>query len=68
MGEIFGIRFFFFWCTACGILIPQPGIDPQPALKVWNTGLPGKYLELGIVFKKSFCIIRAVSLHIMEVF
>ena len=31
--------FFFFWqcCTACGILVPQPGIEPVTLeLEVWN--------------------------------
>ena len=30
---------FFFWpyCTACRILVPQPGIEPGPsAVKVWS--------------------------------
>ena len=27
--------FFFFGCTACGNLVPQPGIEPaRPALEV----------------------------------
>ena len=31
--------FFFFWprCVACGILVPQPGIEPTPlVLEVWS--------------------------------
>ena len=31
--------YLFFWpcCTACGILVPQPGIKPMsPALKSWS--------------------------------
>ena len=31
--------FFFFWprCAACGILVPQPGIEPvPPAVEVWS--------------------------------
>ena len=30
---------FFFWpcCTACGILVPHPGIEPRPlAVKMWS--------------------------------
>ena len=39
--------FFFFWPyrTACGILVPQPGIEPvSPALEggVSTTGPPGR--------------------------
>ena len=26
----FKISFFFFRLTACGILVPQPGIEPVP--------------------------------------
>ena len=39
--------FWFFGPEACGILVPQPGIEPAfPALegKVRATGLPGKSL------------------------
>ena len=41
---------FFFWPhhTACGILVPRPGIEPAPpALEAWslNTGPPGKSLN-----------------------
>ena len=72
MGEIFGIRFLvFFWCTACGTLIPQPGIEPAPpALKVWGLKhwTARKVPGVRYFFKKSFYIIRAVSLHIMGVF
>ena len=31
--------FFFFWpcCMACGILVPQPGIEHRPlAVRAWN--------------------------------
>ena len=37
--------FWFFGCKACGILVPQPGIEPTPsALKgeVLTPGSPGK--------------------------
>ena len=31
------ICFFFFFCTAYGILVPQPGIEPGPsAVKAWS--------------------------------
>ena len=40
-----GIRkvLFFFWlfCTACGVSVPQPGIKPMPStLQVQNQGRP----------------------------
>ena len=42
--NIYGLSifFFFFWpWTACGILVPQPGIEPASlAIKAW-TGPPG---------------------------
>ena len=42
--------FIYFWphCTACGILVAQPGIEPMsPALesRFLTTGPPGKSLE-----------------------
>ena len=43
--------FWFFGCKACGILAPQPGIEPAlPALEgeVLTTGPPGKSLERNI--------------------
>ena len=39
--------FWFFGCKACGILTPQPGMEPsRPALEseALTTGLPGKFL------------------------
>ena len=33
------LSLFFFWlhCTACGILVPRPGIEPAPpALEAWS--------------------------------
>ena len=39
--------FWFFGHTSCGILAPQPGIEPKPpALEggVWSTGPPVKFL------------------------
>ena len=47
----FFFLFFFFFlpcCTACEILIPQPGIEPmtlQWKHGVLTTGLPGKSLN-----------------------
>ena len=41
--------FWFFGHEACGILAPQPGIEPVPPaleVKVLTTGSPGKSLEL----------------------
>ena len=38
-----------FWCKACGVIAPWPGIElPFPSLegKVLTTGLPGKSLFL----------------------
>ena len=39
---------FFFGCEACGILVPQLGIEPAPPLlegEVLTNGLPGKSLQ-----------------------
>ena len=47
--------FRFFGRETCGILAPQPGIEPAtPALegKVVTTGLPGKSWEYGILLLK----------------
>ena len=45
----FFFSFFFFWlhCTACGILVSGPGIEPAPLhwqCRVLITGPPGKTL------------------------
>ena len=40
--------FWFFGHEACGILAPQPGIEPTPPAlegEVLTSGLPGKPLE-----------------------
>ena len=46
--------FFFFWsrCTACGILVPQPGIELMPpAMEAWSPNhwttkeFPGRHLN-----------------------
>ena len=40
--------FWFLGCEGCGILAPQPGIEPAPPPlegKVLTTGLPGKSLS-----------------------
>ena len=40
--------FWFFGQEACGILAPQPGMEPTPAAlegEVLTTGLPGKSLS-----------------------
>ena len=40
--------FWFFGCEACGILAPQPGIEPTPPAlegEVLTTGPPGKSLD-----------------------
>ena len=40
--------FFFFGCMACGILVPQPGMEPAPhALegKILTAGPPRKSLR-----------------------
>ena len=47
--------FWFFDHEACGILVPQPGIEPTtPALagEVLTTGLPGKSLEMIYVLNR----------------
>ena len=52
---IFASTFFFFWpChAACGILVPQPGIEPTPpALEAQslNNWTPGKSLQVLLKF------------------
>ena len=40
--------FWFFGCEACGILVPQSGIESAPLAlegKVLTTGLPGRCLN-----------------------
>ena len=46
--------FIFLFKEACGILAPQPGIEPTPSAlrgKVLTTGPPGKFLIFGISYK-----------------
>ena len=39
--------FFFLQCTACRILVPQPGMEPRVwKHRVLTTGLPGNSLEI----------------------
>ena len=41
---VFFFMFWFFGCEACGILAPQPGVEPTPPAlegEVLTTGLPG---------------------------
>ena len=43
---VFFLMFWFFDRKACGILVPQPGIEPAPSAlesKVLITGPPGKF-------------------------
>ena len=45
--------FWIFGPEACGILAPRPGIKPTPSAlegEVLTTGLPGKSLQLYLVF------------------
>ena len=56
------INIFFFWpcCTACGILVPRPGIEPQPlAVRVWspNHCTAGEFPKLyfGIILELQGC-------------
>ena len=45
--------FCFFGWEACGILAPQPGIEPAPPAlegEVLTTGLPGKSPKLFYLF------------------
>ena len=48
LGVFLLLFLFSFWpCAACGILVPQPGIEPMPlAVVAWvlTTGSPGKSL------------------------
>ena len=56
--------FWFFDCMACGIIAPQPGIEPSsPALegKVLTTGPPGK--SLNDLFKYSLSIRQRRQWH-----
>ena len=55
------IQFFLFWPrpTACGILVPQPGIEPGPmAVKAPspNDWTARELLNLGISFFLSFIV------------
>ena len=48
LGMFFCWRFLIFWphCTACRILVPQPGIEPVvPIQGILITGLPGRSLK-----------------------
>ena len=52
---IFWVFFGFFWpyCMACRISVPQPGINPcllKWKHRVLTTGLPGKSLQLQFIF------------------
>ena len=49
----FCFMFWIFGPEACGILAPRPGIKPTPSAlegEVLTTGLPGKSLQLYLVF------------------
>ena len=46
--------FWFFGCEPCGILAPQPGIEPAPPAlegEVLTTGPPGKSLYSVLEYK-----------------
>ena len=50
------IYIYIFWprCVSCGMLVPQPGIEPVlPAVEAWSltTGLPGKSPASFIILK-----------------
>ena len=58
--KLFITNSVLFWpcCTACGILVPQPEIEPTPpALEagVLTTGLPGKSLLIQFYYLESVC-------------
>ena len=49
--QYFFLCFIFFSKEACGILAPQPGMEPTPSAlggKVLTTGPPGKSVIFGI--------------------
>ena len=51
--------FFFFWlhCLACGILVPWPGIEPEPPAlecRVLTTGPPGNLFNSIIMLSQMF--------------
>ena len=49
--QYFFLCFIFLSKEACGILAPQPGMEPTPSAlggKVLTTGPPGKLLIIGI--------------------
>ena len=63
----FCFMFWFFDCMACGIIAPQPGIEPSsPALegKVLTTGPPGK--SLNDLFKYSLSIRKVVKILVVS--
>ena len=59
--------FWFFGREACGILAPQPGIEPAtPALEgeVLTTGLPGTSRLLLLLFHGSSTALATLSVTI----
>ena len=58
------LQFLCFWlhCTACGILVPQPGIEPTPpALEVWSLN----HWTAKEVLHYSFLIVPPLFLHFL---
>ena len=57
--------FFFFWpyCMACGILVPQPGIKPAPpALEAWHLNQWTAREVLSFVFAGTFQVSNLVRM------
>ena len=58
--------FWFFGRKACGILAPEPGIEPTPPAlegEGSTTGLPGKSLESNLLRKKEKIIKSVMYTH-----
>ena len=58
-------KFWFSGREACGILVPQPGIEPTPSAlegEVLTSGLPGKSLKTSLIIKHYFA--RKLSIEL----
>ena len=61
--------FFLAWQVACGILFPQPGIKPVPAVEAWSPNqwptreLP-EHLSLSITLSNEIKLISYFSVYI----
>ena len=55
--------FFFFGLALCGILVPSPGLEPEPpALEGWNLYHKG---NSALFFKKMFNLLFFLNLFLL---